>query len=107
MNVFSTPSDAELSAELDALLAAPSAIRRSTGKPLSPAQEVSWIEQCEKAMECDGDAVATINRALDAAIAALGDSAISDEIRTGLLAVRHYHLPSLLDAYEVDTRRAY
>ena len=107
MNAFSTPSNAELSAELDALLAAPSAIRRSLGKPLSLAQEISWIEQCEKAMECDGDAVATMNRALDAAIAAMTDSAISDEIRTGLLAVRYHHLPSLLDAYEVDTSRAY
>ena len=107
MTIFSTPSDAELSAELDALLAAPSAIRPSTGKPLSLAQEVSWIEQCEKAMECNGDPVATINRALDAAIAALDGSATSDEIRAGLLAVRHYHLPSLLDAYEVDTRHAY
>ena len=100
-------ADAELTAELEAMLPAPSAIRPSTGKTLSLAQEISWIEQCEKAMECNGDTVATINRALDAAIAALGDSAISDEIRTGLLAVRHYHLPSLLDAYEVDTRRAH
>ena len=107
MNAFSTPSDAELSAELDALRAAPSAIRRSLGKPLSLAQEISWIKQCEKAMECNGDAVATMNRALDAAIVALGGSATSDEIRAGLLAVRHYHLPSLLDAFEVDTRRAY
>ena len=107
MNAFSTPSDAELSAELDALLASPGAIQPSTGKPLSLAQEISWIEQCEKAMECDGDAVATMNRALDAAIVALGDSATNDEIRAGLLAVRHYHLPSLLDAYEVDTSHAY
>lgn len=107
MNAFSTPSDAELSAELDALLAAPSAIRPSTGKPLSLAQEISWIEHCEKAIECNGDTVATINRALDAAIAALGDSATSDEVRTGLLAVRHYHLPNLLDAFEVDTNHAH
>ena len=107
MNAFSIPSDAELSAELDALLAAPSAIRPSTGKPLSLAQEISWIEQCEKAMECDGDTVATIYRALDAAIAAMTDSAASDEIRAGLLAVRHFHLPSLLDAFEVDTSRAH
>ena len=108
MNAFSTPSNAELSAELDTLLASPGAIQPSTDKPLSLAQEVIWIEQCEKAMECNGDAVATINWALDAAIAAMGDSATSDEIRTGLLvAVRHYHLPSLLDAYEVDTSHAY
>lgn len=97
-------SDAALNGELDAMLAASSAIRPSTGKPLSLAQEISWIEQCEKAMECNGDPVATINRALDAAIAALNDS---DEVRTGLLAVRHYHLQNLLDAFEVDTRRAY
>lgn len=97
-------SDAALNGELDALLAAPSAIRRSTGKPLSLAQEISWIEQCEKAMECNGDSVATINRALDAAIAALNDS---DEVRTGLLAARHYHLPNLIDAFEVNTNHAY
>ena len=107
MNAFSTPSNAELSAELDALLAAPSAIRRSLGKPLSLAQEISWIEQCEKAMECNGDPVATINRALDAAIAALDGSATSDEIRAGLLAARHHHVPSLLDAYEVNTSHAH
>lgn len=107
MNAFSTPSDAVLSAELDALLAAPSPICPSTGKPLSLAQEISWIEQCEKAMECDGDTVATINRALDAAIDALDDGATSDEVRTGLLAVRHYHLPYLIDAFEVNTNHAY
>ena len=58
-------------------------------------------------MECNGDAVATINRALDVAIAALGNSATSDKIRTGLLAVRHFHLPSLLDAFEVNTIHAH
>ena len=100
-------SDAALNGELDAMLAASSAIRPSTGKPLSLAQEISWIEQCENAMECDGDTVATIYRKLDKAIDALDDSAISDEVRTGLLAVRHYHLPNLLDAFEVDTRRAH
>lgn len=107
MNNFSTPSDAELSAELDALLAAPSTTRPRTGKPMSLAQEINWIEQCEKALECNGDAVATINRALDAAIAALGNSARNDEIRAGLLAVRHSHLPNLLDAFEVNTSHAY
>ena len=107
MNAFSIPSDAELSAELDALLAAPSAIRPSTGKPLSLAQEIRWIEQCEKAMECDGDTVATIYHKLDKVLATLEDSATNDEIRTELLAVRHFHLPSLLDAFEVDTSRAH
>lgn len=37
-------SNAEPSAELDALLDAPCAILPNIGKPISLAQEISWIE---------------------------------------------------------------
>ena len=107
MNAFSTPFNAELSAELDALLAAPSNIRPRTGNSLSLAQKIKLDALSLEAMECDGDTVATINRLLDVAIGGLDDSPANDARRTAINAVRHFHLPSLLDAYEVDTRRAY
>ena len=64
------------------------------------------LEQCEKAMTCDGDVVATINRLLDAAIATMGDNPANAEAIAGLMAVREFHLPGLLDAFEVDTSHA-
>ena len=64
------------------------------------------LEECEKAMACDGDVVATINRLLDTAIASMDDNPANAETIAGLMAVREYHLPCLLDAFEVDTNRA-
>ena len=64
------------------------------------------LEQCERAMACDGDAVATINRLLDTAIASMGATPANAEIIAGLMAVREYHLPCLLDAFEVCTAHA-
>ena len=67
----------------------------TTGKTAQEAREAGWKLAQKKGWEKLGGP-------------AMGDSATSDEIRTGLLvAVRHYHLPSLLDAYEVDTSHAY
>jgi hypothetical protein len=107
MNTFSNPVDAELSAEIDTLLAAPCASRPATKKPLSVAQKRKIEAIPEDAMECDGDTVATIYRLLDQAIASLDDTPTNDTAITALNAVRHFHLPSLLDAFEVDTRRAH
>ena len=57
-------------------------------------------------MACDGDVVATINRLLDAAITTMGNKPANAETIAGVIAVREYHLPCLLDAFEVDTSRA-
>ena len=74
----------------------------------TPHAEQEWecIERCERAMACDGDVVATINRLLDTAIASMGDNPANAETVAGLMAVREYHLPCLLDAFEVETSHA-
>lgn len=107
MTNFLSRTDAEMSAELDVLLAAPCASQRVTKKPLTAGQKRKIEAMSEQAMECDGDTVAIINRLLDEVIASLGNKSKHDARRTALNAVRHFHLPSLLDAYEVDTSRAH
>ena len=103
----SYPLDAALDAEIDAILTAPHGTAPVGEDKRHLAQELNCIERCEKAMACDGDPVATINRLLDATIASIGDTPANAETLAGLMAVREFHLPGLPDAFEVDTSRAY
>ena len=107
MNTFSDFDRATLCAELDAMLAGGTITPTAVETKCPTSQQLALDAMSEKAIECDGDTVATINRKLDKVLATLDDSAKNDEIRAELLAVRHFHLPSLLDAFEVDTRRAH
>ena len=107
MNTLSNFDRASLCAELDAMLADGATTPTAVETQRSTSQHFSLDAMSEKAMECDGDTVATINRLLDGVIDGLDDSAANDARRTALMAVRHFHLPSLLDAFEVDTSRAH
>ena len=95
-----------LDAALDAILAGTHDTVATVENTLHADQKWDYIERCKKAMVCDGDVVATINRLLDEAIASMGDNPANAETIAGLMAVREYHLPCLLDAFEVDTSRA-
>ena len=102
----SYPLDAALNAEIEAILAGTHHTMAAVENTLHADQKWDCIERCERAMACDGDAVATMNRLLDAAIATMGDNPANAEAIAGLMAVREFHLPGLLDAFEVDTSRA-
>lgn len=102
----SYPLDAALDAELDSILAGTHDTVAAAKNTLHADQKWDCIERCEKAMACDGDVVATINRHLDAVIATIDDKRFIEENIALLMAVREYHLPCLLDAFEVDTSRA-
>ena len=102
----SYPLDAALDAELDAILAAPHGTVPVVEDKRHLAKKLKCIERCETAMACNGDVVATINRLLDAVIASMGNTPANAETIAGLMAVREYHLPGLLDAFEVRTNHA-
>ena len=102
----SYPLDAALNAEIEVILAAPYGTLPVVKNTLHADQKWECIERCERAMACDGDVVATMNRHLDVAIAIMGDNPANAEAIAGLMAVREFHLPGLLDAFEVDTSHA-
>ena len=102
----SYPLDAALDAEIETILAGTHDTIAAVKNTLHADQKWECIERCEKAMACDGDAVATMNRLLDAVIATIGDKHSIEENIARLMAVREYHLPCLLDAFEVCTSHA-
>ena len=102
----SYPLDAALNAEIEAILAGTHDTAAAVKNTLHADQKWDCIERCERAMACDGDVVATMNRHLDVAIAIMGDNPANAEAIAGLMAVREYHLPCLLDAFEVCTTHA-
>ena len=103
----SYPLDTALDAEIETIRAGTHDTIAAVKNTLHADQKWECIERCEKAMACDGDAVATMNRLLDAVIATIGDKHSIGENIARLMAVREYHLPGLLNAFEVETSRAY
>ena len=69
----SYPLAAALDAEIEAILAGAHDTAAAAKNTLHADQKWGCIERCERVMVCDGDAVATMNRLLDAVIATIDD----------------------------------